>query len=174
MIGLYEASVESSLRVLGATIGVLKKAEQHFAKSGRDLAEIVKLRIAPDMFPFSFQVYSVRHHSLHSAQGLLSGSFGPPKDLPETDYAGLIRVLEVAQQELSAIPAEAIDARAGQSVVFEMGSLKLPFTAENFVLSFSLPNLYFHATTTYGLLRAQGVPLGKVDFMGRMKVGVPG
>ena len=49
-------------------------------------------------------------------------------------------------------------------------SAKLPFTAEGFLMSFSLPNFYFHATTAYDILRTNGVPLGKRDFMGRLKM----
>lgn len=53
---------------------------------------------------------------------------------------------------------------------FKAGSFELPFIAENFVLSFSLPNFYFHATTAYDILRMSGVPLGKMDFLGPMRV----
>ena len=54
--------------------------------------------------------------------------------------------------------------------MFQAGERKLPFTAEGFLMSFSLPNFYFHATTAYGILRHKGVPLGKRDFMGRMRM----
>ena len=56
-------------------------------------------------------------------------------------------------------------------MTFELGKNKIPFVSQNFLLSFSLPNFYFHATTTYDILRMLGVPLGKMDFLGRMKVG---
>ena len=52
-----------------------------------------------------------------------------------------------------------------------MGSTKIPFTAQNFALSFSLPNFYFHATTAYDILRMKGVKLGKMDFLGAMAAG---
>ena len=57
-------------------------------------------------------------------------------------------------------------------MVFKLGKNELPFTNQNFLLSFSLPNFYFHATTTYDLLRMLGVPLGKMHFLGQMKVGI--
>ena len=60
---------------------------------------------------------------------------------------------------------------AEKSMVFAVGERELPFTNENFLLSFSLPNFYFHATTIYNILREVGVPLGKVDFLGNMRVG---
>ena len=56
-------------------------------------------------------------------------------------------------------------------MVFAIGDREMPFTNQNFLLTFSLPNFYFHATTTYDILRMLGVPLGKMDFLGRMKIG---
>ena len=65
---------------------------------------------------------------------------------------------------------DAVNALGGRDVVFHLGDHKLPFTAEGFLMSFSLPNFYFHATTAYDILRTNGVPLGKRDFMGRLKM----
>lgn len=172
MTSLYELSIENYSRVVSATLNVLKKSEAHFIQNNQNPDDILTVNLAPDMFPFPFQVYSVQHHSLHAARGVLAGKFGPPRNLPETDFAGLIKVLEDSKAELKQISAEEINARAGQTVLFKMGGMELPFTAENFVQTFSLPNLYFHATTTYALLRMKGVPLGKIDFMGNMKIGV--
>jgi hypothetical protein len=59
---------------------------------------------------------------------------------------------------------------ADKSMVFAIGKREMPFTNQNFLLSFSLPNFYFHATTTYDILRMLGVPLGKMDFLGQMKM----
>ena len=55
--------------------------------------------------------------------------------------------------------------------MFNPGGNPINFKAEDFLMSFSLPNLHFHATTAYGILRARGAPLGKRDYMGRMRVG---
>jgi len=82
-------------------------------------------------------------------------------------------VLTDALTELNAVEADVVLARAGKPMYFRMGELEMPFTSENFVMSFSLPNLYFHATTLYDMLRIKGVPLGKMDFMGKMSVGLP-
>ena len=65
---------------------------------------------------------------------------------------------------------ESIDALEGAEVVFEFRDTRLPFTAEQFFLSFSLPNFYFHATTAYDILRSRGVPLGKRDYLGRLRM----
>jgi hypothetical protein len=55
-------------------------------------------------------------------------------------------------------------------MIFEIRGTRIPFTAEGFVTSFSLPNFYFHATTAYDILRSRGAPLGKRDFLGRMRL----
>jgi hypothetical protein len=54
---------------------------------------------------------------------------------------------------------------------FKMGEMEIPFTTDKFLATFSKPNFYFHATTTYAILRALGTPLGKMDYLGNMAVG---
>jgi hypothetical protein len=66
-------------------------------------------------------------------------------------------------------PAE-VNALEGRDMTFQIRDFKIPFTAEGFIMSFSLPNFYFHATTAYGILRMKGVPLGKRDYMGQMRM----
>lgn len=78
MVNLYELSVENYLRVLSATIAFMKKSELHFAEHEKDANEIIKMRLAPDMLPFFFQINSVRHHSLHATQALFNNIFLPP------------------------------------------------------------------------------------------------
>ena len=79
MTDLYELSVGASRRVLEATIAVLEKGAIYFEQQGVDLADIIDMRLASDMNPFSFQVFSVRMSTLESAKGLLAGKMtGPP------------------------------------------------------------------------------------------------
>ena len=63
-----------------------------------------------------------------------------------------------------------MNALADREVVFAIGDIRMPFTGANFLLSFSQPNFYFHATTAYDLVRMLGVPVGKRDFLGRMRL----
>lgn len=173
MSNLYKQSVETYQRVLSASIGVLEKGAAHFQSNGTDLNEIVAMKLADDMAPFPFQINSIKHHALGAANGLLSGEFTAPPETPELDYQGLTDFLRAALVELDNIDVESIEARAGEVVTFRMGDFEMPFTAENFIHSFSLPNLYFHATTLYDMLRIKGVPLGKMDFLGNMNMGLP-
>ena len=96
--------------------------------------------------------------------------FVPPSSKSDLDYAGLQALVAEARSELSALTPEAVDALVGRDVVFKLGERALPFTAEGFLMSFSLPNFFFHATTAYDILRHKGAPLGKRDFMGRLNL----
>jgi hypothetical protein len=68
---------------------------------------------------------------------------------------------------LSAIEVAEVDSFVGRDMRFAFGNRHLDFTAENFLLSFSQPNFYFHATTAYDILRLKGLPIGKRDFTGK-------
>lgn len=166
---LYALCVPSYLQTLGAVAGFLEKGRLHCQSAGIDPKDLVELRLAPDMLPFRFQIVSVLHHSLGTIQALESGRFGPPKD-GGLDYAGLQKQVAEAQETLKGLSAADIDRHAGRDVLFQLGDMKLPFVAEDFVLSFSLPNFYFHAATAYDILRMKGAPLGKGDFLGAMRM----
>jgi hypothetical protein len=170
-ISFHEASVGSYLQVLNGVAGVLDKGASHAAVAGLDLQEMVMTKLHEDVMPFHFQVVSVTHHSWGAMQGLQEGSFGPPSADLDKDYAGLQALVAAACDGLAGLDKTNVESLAEKSTVFKLGKTELPFTNQNFLLSFSLPNFYFHATTTYGILRMLGVPLGKMDFLGQMKVG---
>ena len=167
---LYDLSVACYLQTLTGVEGFLAKGLAHCQEHGIDPAEIVETRLHPDMFPFSFQVWSVAHQSLGAIRGIEAGVFTPPPPIPALDYAGWQTVVTDAREALAAMTPDAINALEGRDLVFKFGDFKVPFVAEGFVLSFSLPNLHFHATTAYDILRMKGVPLGKRDFTGPMRI----
>ncbi len=169
-ISLYDLSVGTYQQVLGAVAGILDKGKAHAEANGIALDDLVQARLAEDMLPLEFQVISTAHHSLGAIQGIQAGVFSPPSPSMDLDYAGLQALIQNAQTELGKVSAADINALEGGDMRFEMGDFKIPFTAEGFIQSFSLPNFYFHATTTYDILRMMGVPLGKMDFLGQMRV----
>ena len=122
------------------------------------------------MLPFRFQITSVAHHSLGAVRGAQQGSFAPPGQLPPLDYAGLQKTVADARAALQQLTPAEVNALEGKDVIFQVRDMKLPFTAEGFLLSFSLPNFHFHATTAYDILRSKGVPLGKRDYMGKLRL----
>ncbi len=94
-------------------------------------------------------------------------AYSLPKSFPTR---GVHAIVQTAIASLKAMDREAFDALADRDTQFAFGENTLPFTGANFLLSFSQPNFYFHATTAYAILRAQGVQLGKRDFMGIPRV----
>jgi hypothetical protein len=98
-----------------------------------------------------------------------SGTFRPPPST-DSDYAALEQQVAQARDELQRVPRAEVDALTAGAVVFELGEREIPFDNEGFVLSFSLPNLYFHAATAYDILRMKGVPVGKRDFLGQLRI----
>ena len=170
-IPFYDASVKSYIQVLDGVTGVLSKGASHAAEAGLDLSQMVMTRIHDDMMPLHFQIVSVVHHSWGALQGMQQGSFSPPSFELDMDYATLQGVVSNARESLAALDAAEVEALSDQSTIFKLGKNEIPFTNQNFLLSFSLPNFYFHATTTYSILRMLGVPLGKMDYIGQMQIG---
>jgi hypothetical protein len=167
---LYDATVASYLQILGAVSGVMERGLAHCQAAGIDPAEIVETRLCGDMLPFRFQIVSVTHHSRGAIQGAKAGLFQPPPDLGPLDYVALQKLVADAQSDLARLTRDDVNALEGRDMVFQVRDRTIPFTAENFLMSFSLPNFYFHAATAYDILRWKGAPLGKRDFMGQMRV----
>ena len=163
---LYEAVVPSNLQILAAIDALLDKADAFCTAQGRAAPDLIDARLAPDMLPFGYQVKSCAAHSVGGIEGVRSGSFSPDMAPWPTDFASLHGVIQTAIASLQAMDREAFDALAETDTQFAFGETRMPFTGANFLLSFSQPNFYFHATTAYAILRAQGVKLGKRDFLG--------
>jgi hypothetical protein len=99
-----------------------------------------------------------------------AGAFAPPSEARPLNYGELQSLVAEAREKLAKLTPAEVNALEGTDVIFQIRDFKMPFTAENFLMSFSMPNFYFHATTAYDILRSKGVPLGKRDFMGEMRM----
>ncbi|MFT7285980.1 MAG: hypothetical protein ACI87W_000083 [Halieaceae bacterium] len=168
---LYDLSVGSYLQILDGLSAVLDKGSAHCANAASHENELLRTRIADDMLPLAFQLHMANTHSLGSIEGIREGVFNPPTSTPDLDYAGYKAHIATTADALRQLDPQDVDDLAGKAVVFRIGDIELPFTAENFVMSFSLPNFYFHTTAAYAILRAAGVPVGKRDFLGEMRIG---
>ena len=168
-ISLYDVSVANFIQTVGAVSAFLDKGLAWAKENGHDPEALVETQLAGDMLPFRFQIASVVHHSAGAIAGVKAGVFRPPGAV-EGDYAALQASVAAALADLKAQSRDEIDALEGKDVVFKLGERGLPFTAENFLMTFSLPNLHFHATTAYDILRQKGAPLGKRDYLGGMRL----
>lgn len=170
MISLYTATVPAMRQMVVAVSALVAKAEAFAAERGIAPAALLEARLAPDMNDFSYQVKSVAVHSIGALDGVASGLFMPDQSVPPADFAGLNARLAKTEARLAAVDPAAIDALFGRDMVFGFGERRVPYLAEDFLLSFTLPNLYFHAATAYDVLRAQGVPLNKGNYLGRPRI----
>lgn len=167
---LHAATIPSYIQILANVARLVDKAEQWCREKGLPPDELIQARLAPDMFPFAYQVKSTAVHSLGAIEGVRAGVFRPETAPPPDSFAGLRERVEQAVLGLGAVTPDELDGYLGRDVRFEFGERRMDFTAENFLLSFSQPNFYFHATTAYDVLRMKGLPLGKRDFTGRVRV----
>lgn len=167
---LYAATVPSYQQTLGAVLGLLGKAETYCADKGLAPEDIVQARLAEDMLPFAYQVKSTAVHSLGAIEGVRRGVFSPDMTTPPDSFPALQSRIAATLAALEAVDAAEVDAFVGRDMRFVSGDRRADFTAENFLLSFSQPNFYFHATTAYAILRWKGVPLGKRDYTGRLRL----
>jgi hypothetical protein len=170
-ISFYDAFVPTWRQILGGAANTLQRGADHCADNNIDPAELVAARLFPDMFPFNLQILLVHVHSIGAIDVVKKGSFAPPRDrAPPADYAACQKMIADALAGVNALTPAEVDALQGRDMTVVLGETRLPFIAEDYLFSFALPNFYFHATTAYDILRMKGVPLGKRDFMGQLKL----
>ncbi len=168
-LSLYTATIPSYLQILRAVSGLLDKAGTFCAERGIAAADLIEARLAEDMLPFAYQVKSTVVHSQGAVEAVHRGVFSPDTSAPPGDFAALKARVVAAIAALEAVAPDTIDALIGRDMRFEFGERRIEYTAEEFLLSFSQPNFYFHAATAYDILRWKGLPIGKRDFIGRTR-----
>jgi len=168
-ISLYDVTVPSFLQVLGSFKGVLDKGLAHAKSTDASPDALVEARLIDDMFPLRFQVERMADHSAGALRDVKNGAFSMPKQT-EMNYAGMQKLIAEAEAAVKAWAPDAVNALEGREVIFDTGSHRAAFTGAAFLLSFSLPNFYFHAVTAYDILRMKGVPIGKRDYLGQMRM----
>ncbi len=169
-LSLYAATVPSYLQILRSVTGLLGKAQAFCAERSLAPEEIIEARLAPDMLPFAYQVRSTVTHSVGAIEGLRRGTFSPDRSAPPGSFAQLETLVRGAQTTLGALDPAELDGYADRDMLFVSGERRLAFTGADFLLSFSQPNFYFHATTAYDILRWKGVAIGKRDFTGQLRI----
>jgi hypothetical protein len=170
---LYAATIPSYRQVLGAVAGLLEKAEAFCAEKGLAPEAIIQAKLAEDMLPFAYQVKATADHSLGAIMGIRKGVYSPEMAPPPQSFAALKAKIAESLTALEAIDAAEIDAFVGRDMRFSFRERHMDFTAEEFLLSFAQPNFYFHASTAYDILRWKGMPIGKRDFVGRVRLKTP-
>ena len=169
-LSLYAAVISPYRQMLGNLATLLDKAESWAAEQGIAETDIIEARLAPDMYPFAYQVKSASVHSIGAIEGVRRGSFSPDRTPPGESFAALRSQLQSTRDAIDAIDPAEMETLIGREMRFVIGDYHADYSAETFLLSFSLPNFYFHVTTAYALLRARGMPIGKLDYLGKLNL----
>ena len=167
-ISLHEISVPVFQQYLRALLGVLDKCEKHCAEKGVDPSSMLQARLFEDMQPFTFQLMQSINHSA-GALANLRGQQRPRAAGLET-FEGARRAIEEALAEIEAIKPSELDDAASKTVELKFPGRELKFLGLGYLLSYAMPQFFFHVTTAYDILRHNGVPLGKRDFLGRIQL----
>jgi hypothetical protein len=164
-ISLHQASVPVFIRSLRNLSGILTKAEAHAADRGEAPSLLIEARLAPDMFPLNQQIQRASDTS-KGAAARMAGIEVPSFPDTETTFPDLQERIQRTIAFLDSVPAEQIDAGEKREVILRPRGREMRFDGTSYLLTFALPNFFFHVTTAYAILREQGVPLGKMDYLG--------
>jgi uncharacterized protein len=165
-ISMYKASAPIFLRMLGNLDAFLAKAEANAKERNFDPNLLVTSRLAPDMRPLSAQI-QLASDAAKGAMARLSGGAAPAMPDTETTLADLHMRIAKTVDYIKSVPAGAIDGSEERDIVLKFPNGEMTFKGLQYLTGFVLPNFMFHVTTAYAILRHDGAPLGKMDFLGR-------
>ena len=166
MAGMYQLTVPVYERMLPNLANCLRKAEAFAAGRGFDADAFLQSRLAVDMFPLVRQVILVSDFCCRSL-GRLSDTEFPRFADDESSFADLYERIDKTLDFVRGFKPEQIDGTETRTISFEVRGQTLDMTGLDYIRHFILPNLYFHITTAYNILRHSGVKLGKLDYIGR-------
>jgi hypothetical protein len=165
-LSMSQASVPVFLRGLGNLRAVLQIGEAFAAEKKIEPSVLLDSRLIVDMFPLTRQVQIATDMAVRGASRL-AGTEPPSFPDTETDFAGLYARIDRALEVLRGFDATQLDGSEGRTIsVPRRGRDPLQLDGQSYLLHYILPNLFFHATTAYAILREAGVALGKDDFLG--------
>lgn len=163
-VSLYDASIPGYVLMLKNLAALMAKAEAHAKAQGGDPAAFLDKRLAPDMATFTGQI-QLASDAAKSGAARLAGVAPPSFPDTETTWDQVKDRVAMTIAFLETIKPEQVNGDAERTVELPIPGRTLTFTARDFLFQFSLPNFHFHVVTAYGLLRAAGVPLGKMDYL---------
>jgi len=166
---MFQAAVPPSLQMMGALSGVLAKAAAHCEARKIDPAVLLGSRLYPDMFALTRQI-QVAADFAKGGCARLADVPAPKFEDSETTFAELQARLDRTAEFIRTLAPAQIDGSEAREIVIKIAGQEMRFQGQPYLLHFVLPNLYFHATAAYAILRHSGVEIGKRDFMG----SVPG
>ncbi len=165
-ISMYQASVPVLVRTLNNLVGILQKGATYAETKKIDPSVLVNSRLFPDMLPLSKQV-QIASDIAKRGVAQLTGIEAPKFEDNETTFPQLIDRIHKTISFLETVKPEQIDGTEEKTINLPMREQTLTFAGMPFLLYFVTPNVYFHVTTAYDILRHCGVEIGKIDFLGK-------
>ncbi|MEG4234677.1 DUF1993 domain-containing protein [Microcoleus sp. Pol11C3] len=165
-ISMYQASVPSLIRSLNNLALILEKGATHAEAKKIESNVLIGSRLYPDMLPLSKQIQIASDIARRGA-ARLAGLDAPAMADNETTFAELIDRIHNTIAYLNTLTPAQIDGSEEKEIVLQMGKEAMSFKGMPYLLYFILPNVYFHVTTAYAILRHNGVEVGKMDFLGK-------
>lgn len=168
---MYRILFDQMRKLLVQLESWLERAEAHAQAKAFDPGVYLEARLAPDQFPLSLQVQAAADHAKLAACRL-TGKPAPPQPAPARSLAELkVRVRETVTF-LAALTPEDFEGAATRAVTQPRWEGKTMIGADYFV-EHAVPNFFFHLTHSYSILRHNGVPLGKLDYLGALSFRAP-
>ncbi|MHB8743098.1 MAG: DUF1993 domain-containing protein [Sulfuricaulis sp.] len=165
-LSMYQASVPSFIRLLGNLIVVLNKGATYAEAKKIDPTVLINSRLFPDMFALARQVQIVTDNAKGGA-ARLAGLEPPKYEDTESSFPELIARIEKTMTYLKTFKPDQIDGSEAKTISLKLGEHSMTFQGMPYLLNLVLPNIYFHATTAYNILRHAGVDVGKSDYLGK-------
>jgi hypothetical protein len=164
-ISIYDQFVPVFSHMLQALDKVLGKAEADAAARKIDLEVFVNARLAPDMLPLTRQIQILTDQAKGCASRL-AGQDPPKWADDERTFADLHARVAKTIAHLKSFKPEQFEGAEKRAIEIKFPNATFNFTGKDYLLNFVIPNFYFHYTTAYAILRHNGVPIGKGDFLG--------
>lgn len=166
-ISMYHASVPTFVRMLSNLAVVLQKAEAHAEARKIDSAVLLSCRLYPDMYPLTKQV-QIASDNAKGAGARLAGIDPPSFADTEATFPELQERIRKTVAFLQTIKPEQIDGSEARDIKMVFPSMTLEFKGQGYLLDFAQPNIAFHVSMAYAILRHNGVEIGKGDFLGKV------
>jgi uncharacterized protein len=165
-MSFHDATVPAFLQILGSLSGILSKAEAHCKAKNIQPEVLLGARLYPDMLPFAKQIQLVCDFSGKSCARLTQSEVPTTPDTEKTFDELKARLAKTIDYVKAFKPAQ-FDGADSREVTFPVGPDKtLTLKGQQFLNNYAFPNFYFHAATAHGILRHNGVEIGKRDFLG--------
>ena len=164
-ISMYQASIPQLTKMLTNLSNILKKGEAFANAKGLDSKTLVEGRLAPDMFPLTKQV-QIACDQVKNGMARLVGVEPPKFEDNETTFAQLQERIAKTLAFANSLKPEQVDGTEAKEIKFSIKEWNFEFVGEQYLLTWIIPNFYFHITTAYDILRHNGVEVGKSDYLG--------